>query len=64
MLIQGFKRNNIEWRTVKNIKAENMFSLEDWSKIFTDISSYLEINKTLSLGVKFANVEPTTPETL
>lgn len=50
MLIRGFKRNNIEWRTVRNIKAENMFSLEDWSKIFTGISSYLEVNKTLSLG--------------
>lgn len=50
MFIRGFKIDNIEWRTVRNIKAEEMFSLTDWSKIFTNLSSYLEINEFLSKG--------------
>lgn len=50
MFIRGFKRNNIEWYTVKNIKSENMFSKTDWAKIFADLSSCLEIDKFISLG--------------
>lgn len=50
MFIRGFKIDNIEWRTVRNIKSEEMFSLTDWSKIFTNLSSYLEINEFLSKG--------------
>lgn len=50
MLIKGFKNRCIEWRIVRNVSAENMFSETDWAKIFTDASSYLEVNEFLSKG--------------
>lgn len=50
MFVRGFKKDCIEWYSIKNIKSENMFSETDWSKIFTDLSSYLEVNEFLSLG--------------